>query len=59
VSAYSFRHSRISELLQIYQVDPLTVCKNVGTSIQMLELHYFKFIKGSMRAKLDAVVKAS
>lgn len=58
VSAYSFRHSRISELLQIYAVDPLTVCQQVGTSVQMLQLHYFKFIQSSMREKLDAVVKA-
>ena len=59
VSAYSFRHSRISELLQLYAVDPLTVCQQVGTSVQMLQLHYFKFIQSSMREKLDAVVKAS
>src|SRR5690242_17016718 len=32
-SAYSFRHARISELLQIYGVDPLTVAAQTGTSI--------------------------
>jgi integrase len=53
VSAYSFRHSRISELLQLYAVDPLTVCQQVGTSVQMLQLHYFKFIESNMRERLD------
>ena len=30
VSAYSFRHSRISELLQLYGIDPLTVAQQCG-----------------------------
>lgn len=54
-SAYSFRHTRISELLQIYGVDPLTTAQQTGTSVAMIEKHYFKFISGSMRDKLNAV----
>lgn len=58
VSAYSFRHARISELLQVYGVDPLTVAAQVGTGLTMIERYYFKFISSSMREKLNAV-KAS
>jgi integrase len=54
-SAYSFRHTRISELLQLYDVDPLTTAQQTGTSVAMIEKHYFKFISGSMRDKLNAV----
>lgn len=54
-SAYSFRHTRISELLQLYGVDPLTTAQQTGTSVAMIEKHYFKFISGSMRDKLNAV----
>ncbi len=57
-SAYSFRHARISELLQVYGIDPLTVAQQTGTGLNMIEAHYFKFISGSMRDKLNAV-KAS
>jgi integrase len=57
-SAYSFRHTRISELLQVYKVDPLTTAQQTGTSTLMIEKYYFKFIAGSMRDKLNAV-KAS
>ena len=55
VSAYSFRHTRISELLQRYGVDPLTVAAQCGTSLVMIEKYYFEFIAGSMRDKLNAV----
>lgn len=58
-SAYSFRHTRISELLQLYGVDPLTTAQQTGTSIVMIEKHYFKFISGSMRDKLNAVKASS
>jgi integrase len=51
-SAYSFRHARISELLQIYGVDPLTVAAQTGTSLQMIERAYFKFIRSAMLEKL-------
>jgi integrase len=51
-SAYSFRHARISELLQIHGIDPLTVAIQTGTSIAMIEKSYFRFIPSAMRAKL-------
>ncbi|HXS72437.1 MAG TPA: site-specific integrase [Rhodanobacteraceae bacterium] len=37
--AYSLRHSAITDLLNA-GVDPLTVCKQAGTSMVMLEKHY-------------------
>src|ERR1039458_2504796 len=40
--AYSFRHARISELLQTCGVDPITVAIQCGTSAKMIEDHYFK-----------------
>ena len=58
VSAYSFRHTRISELLQVYGIDPLTTAQQTGTSIAMIEKYYFKFISSSMRDKLNAVKSA-
>lgn len=54
-SAYSFRHSRISELLQVHGIDPLTVAQQTGTSMAMIELAYFRFIPSAMREKLEAV----
>jgi integrase len=57
-SAYSFRHSRISELLQIHGVDPLTVANQTGTSLAVIEKTYFKFIPSAMREKLAAVKDA-
>jgi hypothetical protein len=54
-SAYSFRHARISELLQVRGVDPLTVAKQTGTSLPMLELAYFKLIPNTLREKMSAV----
>ena len=53
-SAYSFRHARISELLQTYGVDPITVAQQTGTSTRMIELNYFKFIAPALREKLSA-----
>jgi len=58
VSAYSFRHARISELLQDFGIDPLTVAYQTGTSLRMIEQNYFKFIPSAMRDKL-AVVRDS
>lgn len=52
-SAYSFRHARISELLQLRGVDPLTVGHQTGTSIAMIEKAYFRFIPSAMRDKLS------
>jgi len=54
-SAYSFRHARISELLQVHGVDPLTVAMQTGTSIRMIEKAYFRFIAPALREKLAAV----
>ncbi|MEP7246938.1 MAG: site-specific integrase [Gammaproteobacteria bacterium] len=55
VSAYAFRHSRISELLQVHGIDPLTVAVQTGTSLMQIEKVYYKFIASAMRAKLAAV----
>lgn len=54
-SAYSFRHARISELLQVHGIDPLTVAYTTGTSVAMIEKHYFRFISSSMREKLASL----
>jgi integrase len=54
-SAYSFRHARISELLQIYGVDPLTVAAQTGTSLAMIEKAYLRFIPSAMQEKLAAL----
>jgi len=55
VSAYAFRHSRISELLQVHGIDPLTVAVQTGTSLHQIEKTYYKFIPSVMKAKLAAV----
>jgi integrase len=54
-SAYGFRHARISELLQVHGVDPLTVALQTGTSIRMIEKYYFRFIAPALLEKLAAV----
>lgn len=59
VSAYAFRHSRISELLQVHGIDPLTVAMQTGTSLQQIEKTYYKFIPSAMKAKLAAVKESS
>jgi integrase len=56
VGAYAFRHARISELLQIYGIDPLTVGQQTGTSLAMIEKTYLKFIPSAMQDKLAAVI---
>ena len=33
---YSLRHARISELLQVFNVDPFTVAHQTGTSLAMI-----------------------
>jgi integrase len=58
-SAYSFRHTRISELLQVYKIDPLTTAQQTGTSVVMIEKYYFKFISSAMRDKLNAVKESA
>jgi integrase len=54
-SMYAFRHSRIAELLQVHGIDPITVAQQTGTSVKMIETHYFKFIQGALRDKLAAL----
>jgi integrase len=54
-SAYSFRHARISELLQVYGVDPITVAAQTGTSLRMIERTYFKFIESTMLKRLASL----
>jgi integrase len=54
-SAYSFRHARISELLQLYGVDPLTVAAQTGTSLAMIEKAYLRFIPSALQEKLVAL----
>jgi integrase len=50
--SYSFRHARISELLQVYGIDPVTVAHQCGTSVVMIQEHYHRFIPSAMLAKL-------
>jgi integrase len=54
-SAYSFRHARISELLQLRGVDPLTVAAQCGTSLAMIEKNYWRFIPSALQEKLASV----
>jgi integrase len=56
-SAYSFRQARISELLQVHGVDPLTVAQQTGTSIEMIERSYLRFIPSALQLRL-ATLKA-
>lgn len=58
IGAYAFRHARISELLQVHGIDPLTVAHQTGTSLAMIERAYFKFIQSAMREKLEALKSA-
>jgi hypothetical protein len=51
-SAYSYRHARISELLQVYGVDTLTVAAQTRTSMVMIEKAYLRFIR-MPREKLE------
>lgn len=55
VSAYSFRRARISELLQVHGVDPLTVAQQTGTSLEMIERAYLRFIPSAFQEKLAAL----
>jgi integrase len=54
-TAYSFRHARISELLQLYRIDPLTVAAQTGTSLAMIEKAYLRFIPSAFQEKLAAL----
>jgi hypothetical protein len=57
-SAYSFRHARISELLQIYKIDPITVARQTGTSLEMIEKFYFRFLPSTFRSQLQAIYQS-
>lgn len=54
-NAYSFRRARISELLQLHGVDPLTVAQQTGTSVEMIERSYLRLIPSALRMKLAAL----
>jgi hypothetical protein len=54
-SACSFRHARISELLQIHGIDPLTVAAQTGTSLVMIEKAYLRLIPSALQEKLAAL----
>lgn len=51
---YSMRHAAISEWLS-GGINPVTVAKFAGTSMAMIEKHYYKFIKAPALEKLEAV----
>lgn len=53
--AYSFRHARISELLQVAKLDVATVASITGTSVQMIEDTYFHQIPRAIKPSLDLV----
>ncbi len=57
IGCYAFRHARISELLQIHSIDPLTCASQTGTSLAMIEKAYLKFIPQALQEKL-ANIKA-
>lgn len=57
-SAYSYRHARMRELLQLYGIDPLTVAQQTGTSIAMNEKAYMRFIPVALQQKHAAVREA-
>jgi len=52
-SAYSFRHMRISEMLQRFNIDAMTVAEQTGTSVKMMEDYYWKFMPKELQAKFD------
>lgn len=56
-SAYSFRQARISELLQVHGVDALTAAEQTGTSVEMIERSYLRFIPSALQLRL-ATLKA-
>lgn len=51
-SAYGFRHARISELLQLHNIDPIIIATQCGTSVAMIEKFYLRFIPSAMKANL-------
>lgn len=57
VCAYSLRHSRIAELLQKFHVDAITVARQTGTSLAMMQLYYWKFIPSALREKFAGALR--
>ncbi len=55
LGCYAFRHSRISELLQVHGIDPVTTALQCGTSTAIIERNYHRFIPQAIQAKLNAV----
>lgn len=53
--AYAFRHARIAELLQWGNVDATTVGVQTGTSAVMIRATYYKFIRGALDERLEAM----
>lgn len=51
---YSLRHAAVSEWLS-GGINPVTVAKFAGTSMAMIEKHYYKFIAAPALEKLEAV----
>ena len=56
--AYCYRHARISELLQLGDVDVLTVAKQCGTSPEQIFETYYKFIPDVLDVKLEKIAKS-
>jgi hypothetical protein len=54
-NAYCFRHARISELLQVHGVDALTVAQQTGTSVEIIERSYLRFIPSALQLKLASL----
>lgn len=54
VVLYSLRHCAISEML-VGGIDPMTVARIAGTSVNMIQRHYGHLIKDSVVAKLAKV----
>jgi len=58
-SSYAFRHARISELLQVHGIDPLTTAAQVGTGLAMIEKNYLRFIPHAFKDKLAGLRAAT
>lgn len=54
VVMYNLRHAAISEML-VAGIDPLSVARIAGTSIQMIQRHYGHLVKDRIVAKLASV----
>lgn len=52
VTAYTLRHSVITDLVSLHGLDLLTVAQLSGTSVQMIELHYGHLLQEQARNAL-------